>query len=112
MRHRKAAGVMALALLMSPGWRLDASPAMLPPRIQTSARGNVFVEGEAVRLRLSEDVGPVRWTLRDWHTIQVALNGAAPPYIRRRDKEFHAGVQSNGDKVSVLDQEHETGSST
>ena len=69
---RKTAEIGGCILVMLLGGRLNASPSILPPRVQTSARGNVFVEGETIRLRLSEDVGAVRWTLCDWLKRPIA----------------------------------------
>ena len=100
-RNRKAARVIVLALLMLPGWRLHAVPSALPPHVQTSARGNVFVEGEAVRLRLSEDVGSVRWTLCDWLKRPIAEGGwpeAGELSLGQRPKGYYFVTVDGGTK--------------
>lgn len=80
---------LAIALVLVAGL---LSADGLPPRVLTSARGNVFAESEEVRLRLSEPVGSPRWTLCDWSKRPVA-EGAWPATgelsLGRRPKGYY-----------------------
>ena len=96
-RCLKAAEVCGRVLLVLFAGRLNASPAILPPRIQTSARGNVFVEGETIRLRLSEDVGAVRWILCDWSKRPIA-EGVWP-----KEGELSLGTRPKGYYFVTID---------